>query len=55
MATCGPLAEYLVPVSVARIVDASARYTREQFDYLFTITSIIEDLTTGTTTLERQL
>jgi asparagine synthase (glutamine-hydrolysing) len=55
MATCGPLAEYLVPVSLARIVDASARYTREQFDYLFTITSIIEDLTTGTTTLERQL
>lgn len=37
------------------MVDASVHYTREQFDYLFTVTSIIEDLTTGATTLERQL
>jgi asparagine synthase (glutamine-hydrolysing) len=53
LATCEALADYLSPAALARVVDASPRYTREQLDDLLTVTSIIEDLTTGATTLER--
>jgi asparagine synthase (glutamine-hydrolysing) len=55
VATCEPLADYLSPSVLARVVDASAHHTRAQLDQLFTITSAIEDLATGSTVLERRL
>lgn len=51
--TCAALADYLSPLVLERMLVDCARYTRQQLDYLFTITSIIEDLTPGTTTLEQ--
>jgi hypothetical protein len=55
VAACGPLADYLSPTVLARVVDASAQHTRAQLDQLFTVTSIIEDLATGSTVLEQRL
>jgi asparagine synthase (glutamine-hydrolysing) len=55
VAACEPLAGYLSLAAVARVVDASAHHTRAELDQLFTVTSTIEDLTTGTTALERRL
>lgn len=46
--------EYLSPTGMKNIVEACAGHSKEGFQNLFTITSILEDLATGGSTLERQ-
>jgi hypothetical protein len=46
--------EYFSPAGMKDIVEACGEYSKEGLQYLFTITSAIEDLATGGSTLERQ-
>lgn len=46
--------EYLSPTGMKNIVEACGEYSKEGLQNLFTITSTIEDLATGGSTLERQ-
>jgi asparagine synthase (glutamine-hydrolysing) len=46
--------EYLSAAGMKNIVEACAGHSKEGFQNLFTITSTIEDLATGGSTLERQ-
>jgi len=46
--------EYLSPAGMNKIVEACAGHSKEGFQNLFTITSILEDLATGGSTLERK-
>jgi hypothetical protein len=51
-AGCQPLSEYLSASAIRAIVADCALHTQEQIDTLFTVTSTIVDLTTGTSILE---
>jgi hypothetical protein len=48
----GDIFEYLSPAALQRIVAECASYTAVELEHLFTLTSIIEDLTTGKSVLE---
>jgi asparagine synthase (glutamine-hydrolysing) len=52
LASCDALRECLSVPEVAHTVELSVGHTREQLDLLFTITAIVEDLTTGKSVLE---
>ena len=50
---CQVLAEYLHPSAVTTLLDRPETCTVEQLDTLFTVASIVEDLATGSSVLER--
>lgn len=53
MATADLIFDYLSPTRMKNIVEACAEQPKEGFQNLFTITSIMEDLATGGSSLER--
>jgi asparagine synthase (glutamine-hydrolysing) len=53
MATADLIFDYLSPTRMKSIVEASAEQSKEGFQNLFTITSIMEDMATGGSSLER--
>jgi hypothetical protein len=50
---CDALGEYFSVSAATTILERSGEHTMEQLDHLFTATSIVEDLVTGTSVLER--
>jgi hypothetical protein len=55
LAHCDALADCLSLSALGRSVERSTEHTREQLDLLFTITAIVEDLTTGRSVLEQHV
>jgi hypothetical protein len=52
MEHCDALGEYFSVPAVSTILERFGDYTMEQLDHLFTATSIVEDLSMGTSVLE---